>query len=605
MEKLNESYEIIDNNIFVDFDKFKSGKNNVCLITGLSGSGKTTLATDLSYIHNATVVSLDHFDNVKKIGNELEKIDPVLYSYLSNRKELWEDLVNKKITGNKHAEEAEKYLDYAINYCKKDKYKKYIIEGIQIFWLLKGDDLKGCSLICLGTSNLKSMLQRLKRVNVKNSKLKDKLIGFLQNMIIYPDDDKAYKKFKNEVINSQEERPVNESYLFSKDNLYINFDKFESGKSNVCFITGLSGSGKSTLGESLSKKYKAEYIELDLFEHSYMFENEKQLKEAGEVFYEYLTRHRDIYEKLKTKKIQGKELGVEISKFFKYVLSYCRRNKNKKFIVEGVQIYAFGDPKIIKNYPIIFVQASVMKSIKQRWLRNGDGKIEWKEELKELPPMLKWYLDEEKSFKKFRRAITESTEVEPLEEVMVDNNPKYNEEDLTDHHGVGVVLLNEDMEILMLDHVKLNTEVFPVGKVKKGESVFEGMCNELFEETNLKINSAYEVVEFVLDIIRNGKKITQTNHIFICRDYSGNIKNKEPKKHRDVYFIPFEEMMKKNQNSYMVKVFKDAYRKGYIVLTQNTTNCMIDRQSSVDEMIYRTKFVKHVRKGNKYGKINK
>lgn len=394
MEKLNESYEIIDNNIFVDFDKFKSGKNNVCLITGLSGSGKTTLATDLSYIHNATVVSLDHFDNVKKIGNELEKIDPVLYSYLSNRKELWEDLVNKKITGNKHAEEAEKYLDYAINYCKKDKYKKYIIEGIQIFWLLKGDDLKGCSLICLGTSNLKSMLQRLKRVNVKNSKLKDKLIGFLQNMIIYPDDDKAYKKFKNEVINSQEEKP--------------------------------------------------------------------------------------------------------------------------------------------------------------------------------------------------------------LEEVMIDNNPKYNDEDLIDHHGVGVVLLNEDMEILMLDHVKLNTEVFPVGKVKKGESVFEGMCNELFEETNLKINSAYEVVEFVLDIIRNGKKITQTNHIFICRDYSGNIKNKEPKKHRDVYFIPFEEMMKKNQNSYMVKVFKDAYKKGYIVLTENTTNCMIDRQSSVDEMIYRTKFIKHVRKGNKY-----
>lgn len=408
MKKLNESYEIIENNIFVDFDKFVSGKNNVCLITGLSGSGKTTFATDLSYIHNATVVSLDHFYNIKKIGDKLEEIDPVLYSYLSTRKDLWKKLVERKLTGNNYNREVDKYLQYCIEYCKKNKHKKYIIEGVQLYCLMNGGDLKGCSLICMNTSAFKSAINRVKRINRINKKngcrLIDRLIDAIQCGKIDKDAIRCYDEFKNEVLTSQEEE----------------------------------------------------------------------------------------------------------------------------------------------------------------------------------------------------KTTTENMEVEPLEEVMVDNNPKYNEEDLTDHHGVGVVLLNEDMEILMLDHVKLNTEVFPVGKVKKGESVFEGMCNELFEETNLKINSAYEVVEFVLDIIRNGKKITQTNHIFICRDYSGNIKNKEPKKHRDVYFIPFEEMMKKNQNSYMVNVFKDAYRKGYIVLTENTTNCMIDRQSSVDEMIYRTKFIKHVRKGNKY-----
>lgn len=56
---------------------------------------------------------------------------------------------------------------------------------------------------------------------------------------------------------------VNESFILEKDNLYINFDKFESGESNICLITGLSGSGKSTLGKEISKKYKAEYVELD------------------------------------------------------------------------------------------------------------------------------------------------------------------------------------------------------------------------------------------------------------------------------------------------------------------------------------------------------
>lgn len=195
------------------------------------------------------------------------------------------------------------------------------------------------------------------------------------------------------------------SYIFSKNNLYINFEEFENGNSNVCFITGLSGSGKSTLGETLSKKHKAEYIELDIFEHSYMFENDNQLKEAGDVFYQYLSKHKDIKEKLKTKSIQGKELGVEIDKFLKFVLSYVNKNKDRKFIVEGVQIYAFCDPKVIKRYPLILIQTSMSKSIKQRWLRNGAGKIEWKEELKELPPLLKWYLGEEKEFTKFKKAI--------------------------------------------------------------------------------------------------------------------------------------------------------------------------------------------------------
>lgn len=77
---------------------------------------------------------------------------------------------------------------------------------------------------------------------------------------------------------------LNENFIFSKNNLYINFEKFENGECNFCLITGLSGSGKSTLGESIAKKYKAEYIELDIFEHSYMLENDDQLKEAGEVF---------------------------------------------------------------------------------------------------------------------------------------------------------------------------------------------------------------------------------------------------------------------------------------------------------------------------------
>ena len=86
---------------------------------------------------------------------------------------------------------------------------------------------------------------------------------------------------------------------------------------------------------------------------------------------------------------------------------------NKKFIIEGVQIYSFGDESL-KKYPMIFVQASVLKSIKQRWIRNGNGKIDWKEELKTLPPLLRWYIGEERSYNKFKKVKTGNYLVETL-----------------------------------------------------------------------------------------------------------------------------------------------------------------------------------------------
>ena len=46
---------------------------------------------------------------------------------------------------------------------------------------------------------------------------------------------------------------VNENYIISKNDLYINFDKFESGKSNILLVTGFSGSGKSILASQLAK----------------------------------------------------------------------------------------------------------------------------------------------------------------------------------------------------------------------------------------------------------------------------------------------------------------------------------------------------------------
>ena len=226
-------------------------------------------------------------------------------------------------------------------------------------------------------------------------------------------DDMSYKLYGmsneehyNQLIDIYNEETLSESFIFSKNNLYINIDKFESGKTNVLFITGLSGSGKSTISNSLAAKYNAEIIELDLFEHCGMFSNVSQLQEAGEVFYEYLSSNKSLWERLKKKEVRGKELEEETSKFIKYAIKWCKSHKESKWIIEGVQIYSFTDPNVMKIESIVFVNASMLKSIIQRWKRNGNGKIDLSKEIKnELPQLLRYYIDNEKSLSEFQKAI--------------------------------------------------------------------------------------------------------------------------------------------------------------------------------------------------------
>lgn len=205
-----------------------------------------------------------------------------------------------------------------------------------------------------------------------------------------------------------ESTTINESFIFSKDNLYINFDKFENGSSNICFVTGLSGSGKSTEAQKLAKKYNAEWIELDIFEHCGGF-NEDNLKEAGMVFYDYLSSHKELWDRLSNHQVHGKELREEIIKFSKYMVKWCSSHKDTKYIIEGVQIYSLMEIDPLKSKPMVIINTSVLKSIARRlkrgWQNRKDEDSDWKNMLSELPQMIAWYIDSEKCFNAFKKEL--------------------------------------------------------------------------------------------------------------------------------------------------------------------------------------------------------
>ena len=229
------------------------------------------------------------------------------------------------------------------------------------------------------------------------------------------------------------EEPVIENVIFNKDNTLYNVDKFISGESNVLLVTGLSGSGKSTLAQKYAKDYNAEWIELDVFEHCYGFETDEQLKQAGEVFYEYLSNHSALWGKLKGREITGKELGVEIAKFVRYCVKWSAQHHDKKWVIEGVQIYSMLSADEVKKYPLIIMGTSAKNSILQRFKRNaGGGDIEWGKELKDqFPNLLAWYWDEEKTLKGFEKEVKKV--MESLNLLLEADGDEEDEDEATDY----------------------------------------------------------------------------------------------------------------------------------------------------------------------------
>jgi len=166
-----------------------------------------------------------------------------------------------------------------------------------------------------------------------------------------------------------------EAFFSSVDDIYYNRELWESGKCNICFITGISGSGKTSMGwDFYDKDSSIELIELDdLFcvKDRFTLEN---LKEYGSLIYSYFTSvgkrfyvGTEIFEKL-----QGDEYeGVLYPEFLKYAKEYAKSHKNKRFVIEGVSLFVFTKPEEYDGYPVFIKGTSVIKSTIRASIRDS------------------------------------------------------------------------------------------------------------------------------------------------------------------------------------------------------------------------------------------
>lgn len=205
------------------------------------------------------------------------------------------------------------------------------------------------------------------------------------------------KSIREELKISFDITNINESVIFSKDDLYWNFENFESGKSNILLITGLSGSGKSTIAKQLSQKYKAEYVELDALWD--LHDKFNYHKNKNTIFYEYL-KDKNLVDKVKESEINDEFYNKILVNFIEYCIS---KSKDRRIVIEGIQIYEVYKEKA-RNYPLIIKGTSALKSFLQKSINREHWT--YKEFLKYSKQDLSWLIRSDNDLNKLIKQIT-------------------------------------------------------------------------------------------------------------------------------------------------------------------------------------------------------
>ena len=187
----------------------------------------------------------------------------------------------------------------------------------------------------------------------------------LQEIDIIPAHEEAVRWYKNKNGTSLAQG-INEAvstdnvyvntFLSGKD-VYVNFDKWKSGKNNKLFIIGMSGSGKSTLGNKLAKQYHCYVVHTDRFRGNVHYSEEALLKEDPLV-YKYFEEIWGLNKRFDVKTLPKAKRNEEFKKFVYWVLQLQER-----VIIEGAVEKILIENEKLQTYPIIFKGTSMMKSM--------------------------------------------------------------------------------------------------------------------------------------------------------------------------------------------------------------------------------------------------
>jgi hypothetical protein len=207
----------------------------------------------------------------------------------------------------------------------------------------------------------------------------------------------------------QEDTSINESYVFSQDNLEIDLDQWSAthGK-NLLFITGQAGSGKSTLARSMAKQHHAVWFGLDFFEQTdptlkNISEWNKKYDDGDIEFQcvpfmlEYYKVRPELLTNWNTIVKDEVKFHHEFLLFLRWLINRLYKI-NQLFIIEGVQLAFYVDYAEYEKYPLIIMGSSMLKSTVRR-IKRAEEKHGIKSAIRNLMLSFKrnkMFIDDEK-----------------------------------------------------------------------------------------------------------------------------------------------------------------------------------------------------------------
>ena len=164
----NETLLVSEPDLYYKEESFNAGDTNICFILGHSGSGKSIMARtlegdDIDHIElDDLLLTKDHFTI-----DELKDYSDMFYSFFTGEGAKYYIGVEERKSIPKEEYEDKVFTDFvsfAIEYAKRHREKKFIIDGIWIY--LYFDDpsvFEDYAVFIKGTSFLKSKIRVIKR----------------------------------------------------------------------------------------------------------------------------------------------------------------------------------------------------------------------------------------------------------------------------------------------------------------------------------------------------------------------------------------------------------------------------------------------------------
>jgi uncharacterized protein len=212
----------------------------------------------------------------------------------------------------------------------------------------------------------------------------------------------------------------NEGYVLNSKDIEYNVDKFKNGSIKLLFITGHSGSGKSTIASKLAKDMKIDYISLDDLSENYNF-TDTQLDQYCDLISSFFKTVGKKYRNEKLIKSFSNKQKIQISKEF---IEYAMSKANKKYIIEGVEIYNMLYAKMInidkfKQFAVIIKGTSSFISSYRASKRNIENSKTSNpfSMISEYFKSLSYSIKDEKQLKNMRKEIVPVQELAAVKSV--------------------------------------------------------------------------------------------------------------------------------------------------------------------------------------------